>query len=81
VLRTNRNRLRQFKQLRQRYWQLAHPYWFSDEKWNAFGILILLTVLIISTTSLSGTLNELSGKFIKALSNKELEYFDVNREN
>lgn len=75
VLRAHRNRLRQFKQLSRRYWQLGSPYWFSDEKWNALGILLLLIVLIVSTTSLSGILNELSGKFITALSNKETNRF------
>lgn len=54
-----------------RFWSIAKPYWWSDEKWSARGSLVLLLVLLLSYTGLSVLLNNKRGGLITALSNQD----------
>ncbi|MGB3615151.1 MAG: SbmA/BacA-like family transporter, partial [Elainellaceae cyanobacterium] len=54
-----------------RFWSIAKPYWWSEEKWPARGSLALLLVLLLSYTGLSVLLNNKRGGLITALSNQD----------
>jgi vitamin B12/bleomycin/antimicrobial peptide transport system ATP-binding/permease protein len=46
---------------------LARPYWVSEEKWKAWGLLALLGLLLIGYTWSNVRFNEQSGEFTSAL--------------
>ena len=46
---------------------LAKPFWYSDEKWKARGLLALLVVLLIADTQFNVYFNRQSGEFTSAL--------------
>ncbi|TVP65639.1 MAG: ABC transporter ATP-binding protein/permease [Leptolyngbya sp. LCM1.Bin17] len=50
------------------FWAIAKAYWFSDEKWKARGLLVLIGVLLLGYTGLSVVLNNKRGVLISALS-------------
>lgn len=50
-----------------RFVVLARPYWFSDDKWIARGLLALLIVLLLGSTAFSVLLNEQSGELTSGL--------------
>jgi vitamin B12/bleomycin/antimicrobial peptide transport system ATP-binding/permease protein len=50
-----------------RFLRMAKPYWFSEDKWIARGLLALLIFLLIGNTAFSVLLNEQSGEFTSAL--------------
>lgn len=50
-----------------RFVALAKPYWFSEDKWIARGLLALLIILLLGATALSVFLNDQSGEFTSAL--------------
>ncbi len=66
------------RRLWRRYWQMAKIYWFSDEKWSARGILVLLLLLLFSFTALNVVLNFVGRDFMTALSEKNLPAFNKN---
>jgi vitamin B12/bleomycin/antimicrobial peptide transport system ATP-binding/permease protein len=54
--------------LLRRFIALAKPYWRSDEKkWQAWGLLALLVLLLIGETQFNVFFNEQSGEFTSAL--------------
>ena len=59
----------------QRFWTIAKTYWFSDEKWKARGLLLLIVVLLLAYTGLSVVLNNQRGELISALSAKNESRF------
>lgn len=67
----NRLNLRPLK----RFWALAKLYWLGNEKIGAFGLLLLLGLLLLSYTALSVVLNEQQGILISALSQKNSQRF------
>ena len=38
-------------------WRIAKPYWFSEEKWSALGLLVLVVVLNLATVGLDVRFN------------------------
>ena len=50
-----------------RFVALAKPYWLSNEKWRARGLLALLLFLLLGNTAFSVLLLEQSGEFTSAL--------------
>ncbi len=46
---------------------LARPYWFSDEKWIARGLLAALILLLLGSTAFSVLLNEQAGELTSGL--------------
>ena len=63
-----------FKILRQ-FWAIAKTYWFSEEKWRARGLLLLVVVLSLVYTGLSVLLNNQRGALISALSAQDESRF------
>ncbi|MEM7794165.1 MAG: ABC transporter ATP-binding protein/permease [Cyanobacteria bacterium P01_C01_bin.118] len=62
-------------QIFQRFWTIAKTYWFSDEKWKARGLLLLIVLLLLAYTGLSVVLNNQRGELISALSTKNESRF------
>ena len=62
-------------QIFQRFWTIAKAYWFSDEKWKARGLLLLIVVLLNAYTGLSVVLNNQRGELISSLSAKSESRF------
>ena len=50
-----------------RCWAIAKPYWFSEEKRNARGLLALIAICLLAYTGLSVVLNNQRGAMISAL--------------
>ena len=62
-------------QIFRRFWTIAKTYWFSDEKWKARGLLLLIVLLLLAYTGLSVVLNNQRGELISALSAKNESRF------
>lgn len=54
-----------------RFISLARPYWHSEDKWIAKGLLMLLVVLLVANTVFSVLLLEQSGEFTSALASQD----------
>jgi putative ATP-binding cassette transporter len=63
------------RQLWQRFWDIAAPYWRLEEKWKAWGLLVLLVVLLLGQTELAVLFNEQTGEFTSALAARNSERF------
>ena len=50
-----------------RFWNIAKPYWFLDEKWTSRGLLAVLILLLLGRTEFTVLFNEQSGEFTSAL--------------
>jgi len=48
-------------------WQLAKPYWTSEEKWSAWGLLLAVIALNLGNVYISVRINEWSSAFYNAL--------------
>ncbi|MCL1467475.1 ABC transporter ATP-binding protein/permease [Argonema galeatum] len=67
----NRLNLKPLKQ----FWAIAKLYWLGDEKIGAFGLLLLIGLLLLGYTALSVILNEQQGNLISALSKQDSQRF------
>jgi vitamin B12/bleomycin/antimicrobial peptide transport system ATP-binding/permease protein len=59
------------RHLWQRFASLAVPYWFSEDKWRARGLLVLLALLLLGQSATNVLFNEESGEFTSALAAKD----------
>ncbi|HYM31338.1 MAG TPA: ABC transporter ATP-binding protein/permease [Candidatus Cybelea sp.] len=58
------------------FWALSRPYWFSDERWSARGLLALIVGLNLGQVYLSVVFNEWNNLFYNALQEyNQPEYF------
>ncbi|MGQ0636652.1 MAG: ABC transporter ATP-binding protein/permease [Planctomycetaceae bacterium] len=55
------------RRLWRKFATLAAPYWFSDRKWRARSLLVLLLALLLGQTASSVLINQFSGEFTSAL--------------
>jgi putative ATP-binding cassette transporter len=58
-----------------RFAAMAKPYWNSEDKWIARGLLILLIVLLLGNTAFSVLLLEQSGEFTSALASQDSDRY------
>jgi vitamin B12/bleomycin/antimicrobial peptide transport system ATP-binding/permease protein len=58
-----------------RFWDIAAPYWRLEERWKAWGMLVLLVVLLLGQTGFAVLFNEQTGEFTSALAAREGERF------
>ncbi|WP_114968112.1 ABC transporter ATP-binding protein/permease [Rhodoferax ferrireducens] len=58
-----------------RFFTIARPYWLSDERWRARGMLALLIVLLLGQTAFSVLFNHESGEFTSALAAGDADRF------
>ena len=63
------------RHLWQRFWLLATPYWRSDDKWKAWGLLGLLVILLLAQTRFAVRFIEQTGEFTSALAARNEERF------
>lgn len=56
-------------------WQLIKPYWQSEEKWKAWGMLAAIIFLSLGSVYLSVQFNEWNRVFYDALQNKNFPVF------
>ncbi len=63
------------RHLWQRFWAIASPYWRSEEKWKAWGLLALLVVLLLGQTRFAVLFNEQTGEFTSALAARDAARF------
>jgi putative ATP-binding cassette transporter len=57
-------------------WKLAAPYWRSEEKWRAWGLLAAIVALSLGTVYLLVLLNNWNRQFYNALEQKdEMDFF------
>ncbi|GAA6614391.1 ABC transporter ATP-binding protein/permease [Scytonema sp. NUACC26] len=63
------------RQLWHRFWAIAKPYWFSDKKWSARGLLAILLVLALISSGLQVLLSFMNRNLLNALEQKDIEGF------
>lgn len=66
--------------LARRFWKIAAPYWFSDDKAQARLQLITVFALTLGTTGISVGFNFLGRDFYNALASTNYYYFSVQSE-
>lgn len=57
------------------FWSVAKPYWFSNEKWIARGLLAVLLILLLLVTGLNVLISYVGRFFQTALANKDVATF------
>jgi putative ATP-binding cassette transporter len=63
------------RHLWQRFWTIAKPYWFSQEKWGARSLLLVLVLLSLAVNGMNVFISFVARDFMTALSTKEAEKF------
>jgi vitamin B12/bleomycin/antimicrobial peptide transport system ATP-binding/permease protein len=63
------------RRLWNRFGAVALPYWFSEEKWLARGLLALLVLLLLGQVWSNVLFNQQSGEFTSALAAKDADRF------
>jgi putative ATP-binding cassette transporter len=58
-----------------RFAAIAKPYWFSEEKWKARGLVALLVLLMLTETWFNVYLNKQTGELTSALAARESARF------
>jgi vitamin B12/bleomycin/antimicrobial peptide transport system ATP-binding/permease protein len=59
------------RRLWRRFWRIAKLYWLGEEKWKAYGLLLLLVALLLGRTEFTVLFNEQSGEFTSALAARD----------
>jgi putative ATP-binding cassette transporter len=62
-------------QLWRQFRDIAKPYWISEEKWRARGLLALLVLLLLGQTEFNVLFNEQTGEFTSALAARDADRF------
>src|SRR5262245_25317112 len=57
-------------------WKLTRPYWVSEERWSAWGLLAATVALSLGLVYLVVLINQLQQAFFDALQNKNLAEFN-----
>jgi putative ATP-binding cassette transporter len=63
------------RRLWHRFWKIARPYWFGDERWMGRGLVALLVVLLVGRTEFNVLFNQQSGELTSALAAKDPQRF------
>ena len=58
-----------------RFFTIARPYWRSEERWRARGMLALLVVLLLGQTAFNVLFNQETGEFTSALAARDTGRF------
>ncbi|MEO6321504.1 MAG: ABC transporter ATP-binding protein/permease [Polaromonas sp.] len=58
-----------------RFVTMAQPYWRSEERWRARGMLALLIALLLGQTAFNVLFNQETGEFTSALAARDAERF------
>ncbi|MEO7160615.1 MAG: ABC transporter ATP-binding protein/permease, partial [Polaromonas sp.] len=68
-------KLRDFNHFRSRVWALSAPYFRSEDKWKARGLLLAIVLLNLGAVYMLVLLNEWNRVFYDALQNKDAAVF------
>ncbi|MEO5660109.1 MAG: ABC transporter ATP-binding protein/permease [Polaromonas sp.] len=68
-------KLADFKQFGARVWRLAAPYFHSDDKWKARGLLAAIVLLNLAAVYMLVLINDWNRVFYDALQNKDAAVF------
>lgn len=63
------------RHLWKRFWDLAAPYWRMEEKARAWGLLVLLVLLLLGQTGFAVLFNQQTGEFTSALAARNADRF------
>jgi len=61
--------------LLRRFRVIAKPFWVSEEKWKAIGLVVILMLLLVGDTEFNVLFNEQSGEFTSALAARDAPRF------
>ena len=61
-----------------RFFAIAKPYWYSEDKWKARSLLALLAILLVGNTAFNVFLNEQAGEFTSALAAQDSSRYWVS---
>lgn len=76
MAKTRPGRTRNFDgRLWHRFWRIAKPFWFGEQKWVARGLLALLVLLLLGRTEFVLVFNQQSGEFTSALAARDSPRF------
>src|SRR5262249_26091006 len=64
-----------YRQFLRDMWQLAIPYWSSEERWQARGLLALIIAMVLGLVYLNVQINQWNNLFYNALQNKQFDEF------
>src|SRR3977135_3532040 len=56
-------------------WAMTHPFWFSEERWAAWGLLLAVIALNLATVYINVLLNKWNNTFYDALQHKNYAIF------
>src|ERR1700704_4459666 len=56
-------------------WRLTKPYWFSEERWTARGLLALIIAINLGLVYLEVLFNQWNNGFYNSLQNKDIAAF------
>ena len=56
-------------------WAIARPYWFSEDRWRARGLLAVIVTMNLTLVGVSVMLNQWNARFYDALQNKDQAAF------
>src|SRR2546428_14108670 len=56
-------------------WAIARPYWFSEDRWAARGLLLVVVVLNLGIVYINVLLNQWNNTFYNALQDKDYAIF------
>ena len=56
-------------------WALTRPYWFSDERWSARGLLAVIVALNLGIVYINVLINKWQNSFYNALQDKDMTAF------
>jgi putative ATP-binding cassette transporter len=58
-----------------RAWSMIGPYWFSEDRWAAWGLLLAVVLLTLGMVYVTVLLNQWNNAFYNALQDKDLAAF------
>jgi len=68
-------KLASFRTFSARVWALSAPYFQSDQKWKARGLLVAIVLLNLGAVYMLVLLNDWNRLFYDALQNKQADVF------
>ena len=63
------------RQLLRDAWAITRPYWFSEDRWSARGLLLVVIALTLGIVYINVLLNHWNNTFYNALQNKDYDVF------
>ncbi|MEG4803112.1 ATP-binding cassette domain-containing protein [Microcoleus sp. ARI1-B5] len=68
-------KIQQLQQFLRWFWEVAKPYWVSQERFRAWGLLATAVIFTILINNVSALNNRYQGELTTALTNKQLSNF------